>query len=397
MYLRFIRGPVVPCPTQAEEKTWLRQQIKASLKKFLDTGELRRKQKREKSDHHQLQACVAKVTKQLQSMLANTKGCTAPQGVILYLEGLNCAKKASTGGLIQQALDDAGYRVEKKHYNRPPTENEKSQPWMSRFKLPDTLPAPTDGGESGGMDGDGKSNENGCTEHNHVAVVWNSGPAGSFVYDSLAEASDEEKSDRYREFKEFDHRCFKNNILVMKLYVVTTRDAIARRMGKHLGKEKVMQDLKAWLKASYGDQKAEDVMARLDLKIVKNDREDFEAYNMYQSNLHTFTDFALNTDSDHNPWIVVDTANEVAAGEDVLQVFSTRLNAYAFVKSHETPRPSWYTAFCCPFAEAVPADEYEAFGMAAFRGTMKVKRRMNLVAVIAFSGMLVYLYLFWMH
>jgi len=45
----------------------------------------------------------------------------APKGVILYFEGLDCSGKSSTGGLVQTALEQAGYDVIMRQYNRPPT------------------------------------------------------------------------------------------------------------------------------------------------------------------------------------------------------------------------------------------------------------------------------------
>lgn len=45
----------------------------------------------------------------------------APKGVILYFEGLDCSGKSSTGGLVQTALEQAGYNVSMRQYNRPPT------------------------------------------------------------------------------------------------------------------------------------------------------------------------------------------------------------------------------------------------------------------------------------
>ncbi len=45
----------------------------------------------------------------------------APKGVILYFEGLDCSGKSSTGGLVQAALEKAGYEVGMRQYNRPPT------------------------------------------------------------------------------------------------------------------------------------------------------------------------------------------------------------------------------------------------------------------------------------
>ena len=47
--------------------------------------------------------------------------CYAPKGVILYFEGLDCSGKSSTGGLVQAALEQSGYQVGMRQYNRPPT------------------------------------------------------------------------------------------------------------------------------------------------------------------------------------------------------------------------------------------------------------------------------------
>jgi hypothetical protein len=144
-----------------------------TLKLFLNDGKLSRSRKKNDREFRVLQKDVADVTKKLKSMMAAKEECTAPHGVILYFEGLDCSGKSSTGGLVQQALDDARFNVEMRQYNRPPTEEQKRQPWMERFELPNTSPV-TDGGESGGTE-DLIKLAGQCVGHRHTAVVWDRG------------------------------------------------------------------------------------------------------------------------------------------------------------------------------------------------------------------------------
>ena len=70
-------------------------------------------------------------------------------------------------GLVQQALYDAGFNVEMRQYNRPPTDEQKRRPWMDRFELPDTRTPPTiDGGESGESDLSKLAGQ--CVGHRHT-------------------------------------------------------------------------------------------------------------------------------------------------------------------------------------------------------------------------------------
>lgn len=219
-----------------------------SLKIFLANGKLPRKRKQNEREYNSMQKEVTHLANKLKKMM---KQCTAPHGVILYFEGLDCSGKSSTGGLIEQALAQAGFDVDMRQYNRPPTEEQKRQPWMNRFTLPDTDPT-VDGGEIG--DNDGKKPAGGdCDDHRHAAMVWDRGPAGDFVYGALAKAPNSEKNDRYREFMQFDADCTKKKILFIKLMFVANRDSIAGTLGKRLAQRKMSQDLRTWLKASYAD------------------------------------------------------------------------------------------------------------------------------------------------
>jgi hypothetical protein len=222
-------------------------------------------------------------------------------------------------------------------------------------------------------------------------MVWNRGPAGDFVYGALGEAPESEKCDHYREFMAFDNRCFKKNILFIKILFVTNRDSISSLIGQRLGVQNVTQDLHKWLTASYGIERANSIINGLELRDMSNDTTDFEAYNAYQSTLSKFGSFALNTDSNCNPWLVVDTADHFLASYQLLNVFAAQIDAYARVKSHHDTR---CRDIVCP--PKAGTDEFYSFGINVSVGVVKAKQRMRMDGVIALSIVLIYLYFFWL-
>jgi hypothetical protein len=156
----------------------------------------------------------------------------------------------------------------------------------------------------------------------------------------LAQATPEARVDRYREFMEFDKEMFEKNILFCKLLFVTNRDSIASTLGKRLAQKKMAKDLRTWLQASRGGESGfGDIgFEGLDEISLHIDPTDFIAFNMYQRNLRIFTNFALNTDSVANPWLVVNTGNRFAARKQLLKSFSVQLQRF------QTKR----TWSCCP-------------------------------------------------
>jgi hypothetical protein len=158
-----------------------------SLKAFLETGRRGRDRKKGRKRYHQLQGEVDKMARHIRNMMeANmadgSSGCIAPRGVILYFEGLDCAGKSSTGGLVQQALERAGFDVGMRQYNRPPTAEQNLHPWMWRFERPNI-----EGSSNGDMLGEDNELVSTCTGHDHSALVWDRGPGGKkyFVADLL--------------------------------------------------------------------------------------------------------------------------------------------------------------------------------------------------------------------
>jgi hypothetical protein len=91
---------------------------------------------------------------------------------------------------------------------------------------------------------------------------------------------------------------------------VTNRDSIAKTLGKRLAQKKMAKDLTTWLQACRSRGQEEDInfegLAAIQAHI---DPTDFTAFNNYERNLRIFSNFALNTDSQQNPWLVVNTGD----------------------------------------------------------------------------------------
>jgi hypothetical protein len=315
-----------------------------SLKSFLIEGKRQRSRKKNVREYKELHTKVIQLSKELQNMISFRRGCTAPSGVILYFEGLDCAGKSSTGGLLEEALRSAGYAVGMRQYNKPPTDVQKLAKWMDRFDIPGsaaTIMTVT----KQGTDYDMEEALNKCADHHHNALIWDRGPAGDFVYNpKFREMSQDERGEKYREFLDFEKECLNKNILFLKLLFVTNRDSIAATLGKRLAQKKMARDLRTWLTSSrsvvsnYGDIGFEG----LDAIEHHIDPSDFRAFNNYQTNLRIFCNFAFNTDSRENPWIVVNTGDRYAARKHLLHAFRMKLYSYKMnnVRSTEVCRLS---------------------------------------------------------
>jgi polyphosphate kinase 2 (PPK2 family) len=314
-----------------------------SLKSFLEGGKLPRTRKKNMREYRKLQAAVRKVADELKAMMSTKSGaCTAPRGVILYLEGLDCAGKLSTGGLVEEVLHIAGYNVDRRRYNRPPTSEQKLRPWMDRFEVPLRSVAVAVTSKDGQDDDSARQFLENCAEHGHRAIVWDRGPAGDFVYNpEFRRLSQLDRADKYREFMAFDKECFKKNVLFLKLMFVTNRDSVAATLGTRLAQKNIAYDLRTWLKSSRGGENEYGVKGFEGLDAIEHhiDPTDFVAFNFYQQNLRVFTNFALNTESQLNPWVVVNTSDRHAARKQLLHAFRRKLERFQKRKAYP---------MCCP-------------------------------------------------
>jgi hypothetical protein len=153
----------------------------ASLKDFIRMGNIPKKRRKDNKRWKKLESEVKKVASTVKHY--QTLG-TAPKQVIVYLEGLDCSAKSSTGGLVCKALEQSGYAVRTAQHNRPPTPEQKQKDWMDRgrFQYPIDM-----------WKGEEEIPE-------YTAVVWDRGPAGDFVYGQYRDLPPLEKEDKYAEF-----------------------------------------------------------------------------------------------------------------------------------------------------------------------------------------------------
>lgn len=119
------------------------------------------------------------------------------------------------------------------------------------------------------------------------------------MYGNLNDLPLETKEKRYQEFRDFDRMCREQGILFLKLLFVTNRDSIARTLGKRLAQKKMARDLKTWSKTSGGKDESFEGLEAIEAHI---DPTDFIAFNNYERNLRIFSNIALNTDTEANPW-----------------------------------------------------------------------------------------------
>ena len=286
----------------------------ASLKGFIRTGRFPKKKKR---DNRRWAQVMRQMNHLSSKLVAMDREGVAPRGVIIYFEGLDCAGKSSTGGLIMRALEEAGYDMSTVQYNKPPTEEEKKKPWMWRFKQPATA-----------IEGKPKKS----------ALVWDRGPAGDFVYGGFNNLPPEMKQKRYIDFHEFEEDCLNNGILFCKLLFVTSRDAISKCLGKRLAHKEFARDLHSWLDANSVYHNREG-LAEIEHHI---DPTDFVALNKYDTNLKIFYDFVLHTDHvgrlhedthayacDYLPWLVINTSERHLARMQIMRSFEKQLDLYA--------------------------------------------------------------------
>ena len=103
---------------------------------------------------------------------------------------------------------------------------------------------------------------------------------------------------------------FSLQLLFLKLFFVTNRDSIAKTLGKRLAQKKMANDLTTWLQACRSRSEEEDIdFEGLEEIKAHIDPTDFIAFNNYERNLRIFSNVVLNTDSEQNPWVVVNTGD----------------------------------------------------------------------------------------
>lgn len=132
---------------------------------------------------------------------------------------------------------------------------------------------------------------------------------------------------KYDEFRQYDAKCREEGVLFFKLLFVADKDSIASTLGKRLAHKHIVKDLHTWLDANSVEHFREG-LEEIERHI---DPTDFVAFNMYEQNLHIFTEFARNTDKmgPIGPWTVVNTCKRHPARLRLLQTFERELKKCA--------------------------------------------------------------------
>lgn len=136
-------------------------------------------------------------------------------------------------------------------------------------------------------------------------------------------------------------------------------------------------------------------MEGLDMIDMHIDPTDFIAFNMYQHNLRVFMNFALNTDTEANPWVVVNTTDRLAARKQLLRVFEAQIDAYA--RFHSRGRRSWCRGLLCPSAADEP-EEPETPGITmAQMMDRKINKGLSMGTVLSLMGLLILVFYYCEH
>lgn len=95
------------------------------------------------------------------------------------------------------------------------------------------------------------------------------------------------------------------------------------------------KDLETWLQACRSRSGEEDISFE-GLEEIKAhiDPTDFVAFNNYERNLRIFSNFCLNTDTEYNPWVVVNTGDRYAARKSLMQTFRSHLHEFSAFESY---------------------------------------------------------------
>lgn len=133
--------------------------------------------------------------------------------------------------------------------------------------------------------------------------------------------------EKYEEFRKYDAKCREEGVLFFKLLFVSDKDSIAATLGKRLAHKQIVRDLHTWLDAN-SVHHVHEGLEQIEKHI---DPTDFVAFNKYKDNLHTFTEFARNTDAtaSSGPWTVVSTSKRHPARQKLLQAFERSVKMFA--------------------------------------------------------------------
>lgn len=179
-----------------------------ALKTFVKEGQGEKAKVRDAEREAELEAELDGLTARIRRMRA---AGTAPRGVVVYAAGPDAAGKSSTGAIVLDAFEAAGYAPRREVFKGPSKEEQKAPHLRFRRGIPE----------------DGE------------VVFWDRGPAGDVVYGGrdLAEVAGH--------FKELEDELAERGILLIKLELFADRPKQAKTLGKRLARQYIADRIEA--------------------------------------------------------------------------------------------------------------------------------------------------------
>lgn len=281
-FVRAVKAGEAPLPDSLNE-----------LKAFLALGMPAAERAKEAAQEAELQAGLDGLSGQLTAMKA---AGTAPRGVVVYVAGPDAAGKTSTGGIITQALEAAGYAGRSCSFKAPSAE-ERAQHWLKRFER--------------GVPAEGE------------VVFWDRGPAGDSVY---GPADDARAKVMGREFDAFEAELRAQGILLVKVELSADPMKQAATFGKRLARQHIAARLESAL-AAQGLLTGEAQAGLAEVK-GKLDTADFDAFERYDAVQARFIRF-VEASGSAEPWMVIDATQRHAARLALMEGFGAALERFA--------------------------------------------------------------------
>ena len=264
-----------------------------ALKAFSARGMTKAKKAKEAAQAAEIDAKLAELTGLLEALQARG---AAPESFVVYVAGPDAAGKSSTGGIVLEALEAAGFSTRRETF-KAPTEAEKKQHWLARY-------------------------DRGKPAKGEV-VFWDRGPAGDAVY---APREPLEVIRMARDFTKLEKSMRSQGILPVKIELYADQEKQADTLGKRMARQTIARHIEQALTAR-GELTA-DKKAQLDDIAGRLDEADFRAIVSYPEVQEKFERFVGLTES-VAPWVMVDATKRHGARLKIIDAFIEQLRDFA--------------------------------------------------------------------
>lgn len=253
------------------------------LKLLVDSGRTEADQREKDERKAQIDAAVGAITEKIAA--ARAAG-TAPKGVVVYVSGPDAVGKTSTGRILMDAFQAAGYEGRRESF-KAPSEAERAAP-HERFRR-------------------------GFAEEGQI-VFWDRGPAGDVAYGG------QDPADVAAKFATLERELEADGVMLVKIQLTADVTKQLDTLGKRMARKVIAERIGSTLDAH--GLLDDDKQAGLDAIAAEVDLDDFNAVANYDAIRGRFRSFV--DASDPSTWIVRDSTQrhearlELAAAVEAL-------------------------------------------------------------------------------